>query len=469
MEVFIFISVLSLFLGVGYIASHYNTGTPSDYLLASKTISPLLTALSAASSKYSGYMFIGLVGYIYLNGLSAVWILFGFLFGDFLVFYSIHKKVNQETHRLNAISFLELISRWHHGDYALLRIVIGVISLIFMLVYAAAQFNAGGKALYVIFGWNYSLSAIICSVLILAYCLKGGLRASIWTDAVQSLVMMLSLAILFFSIIAHTDGLLPLINQLENISPDYMDLGLQKFGSLQATTLFAIGWIFNGIGVTGQPHIMVRFMALDSPNNINKTGYYYFIWSTLFLFLILFISLSARLFIDPATLIDNELALPTLAQLLLPSIGVGLLLSSIFSSIISTTDSQILSCSAIISNDFKLGKTHQKKYYITFLVTITALLISLFSSANVFTLVIFAWSALACTMGPLVIIQAWGQRPPQWLALTMVIAGLSTALVWRMLGLSADIYEAAPGIIASIAVFFIASLFTKLGFTKKVR
>jgi len=330
--------------------------------------------------------------------------------------------------------------------------------LIFLLTYAAAQFNAGGKALYAIFGWHYYLGSLIIALLIITYCLKGGLRASIWTDAAQAIVMMLALIILLVSAIAHAEGLTPLIQQLHNISPDYLSLGVEKFGSINATFLFAMGWIFNGIGVTGQPHIMVRFMALDKAKNINKTGVYYFIWSGLFLLLILAVSLSARTLIDPQALSDTELALPRLAQLLLPSAAIGFLLSGIFASIISTTDAQILSCSAIISEDLKLGKTNQHRYIITLGVTLTALLISLFAPADVFTLVVFSWSALACTMGPLVIVQACGQRPPQWLTLVMIAAGLSTALIWRALGLSGQIYEAFPGIMAGITVFFIGSL-----------
>jgi sodium/proline symporter len=458
MEIIIFISLLSLFVGIGHIASRRNTQTSSDYLLANNTTSPLLIALSAASSKYSGYIFIGLTGYIYINGLPAIWILLGFLFGDALVFYSIHQKVREETDRLGSKSFIDLISRWHHGDYSVTRVTISIISLLFLLTYAAAQFNAGGKALYAIFGWHYYLGSLIIALLIITYCLKGGLRASIWTDAAQAIVMMLALIILLVSAITHAEGLTPLIQQLHNISPDYLSLGVEKFGSINATFLFAMGWIFNGIGVTGQPHIMVRFMALDKAKNINKTGVYYFIWSGLLLLLILAVSLSARTFIDPQALSDTELALPRLAQLLLPSAAIGFLLGGIFASIISTTDSQILSCSAIISEDLKLGTTNQHRCFITLGVTLTALLISLFAPANVFTLVIFSWSALACTMGPLVIVQACGQRPPQWLTLVMIAAGLSTALIWRALGLSGQIYEAFPGIMAGIIVFFIGSL-----------
>jgi Na+/proline symporter len=461
METIVFISLLCLFIGIGYIASRRNTHTPSDYLLANNTTSSLLTALSAASSKYSGYMFIGLAGYIYINGLSAIWILLGFLFGDALVFYSIHQKVREESDRLGSKSFIHLISRWHHSDYNVTRVTISIISLIFLLIYSAAQFNAGGKALYAIFGWHYYLGSLICALLILTYCLKGGLRASIWTDVAQALVMLLALIILLSSVILHAKGIPPLIQQLHGISPDYLSLGVEKFGSINATLLFAMGWIFNGIGVTGQPHIMVRFMALDNAANINKTGTYYFIWSVLFLLLILAVSLSARIFIDPQALSDTELVLPRLAQLLLPSVAIGFLLGGIFASIISTTDSQILSCSAIISEDLTLGKTNNRRYIITFGVTLTALFISLFAPADVFTLVIFSWSALACTMGPLVIVQACGQRPPQWLTLVMIAAGLSTALVWRAVGLSGQTYEAFPGIMAGIIVFFIGSLFIK--------
>ena len=74
----------------------------------------------------------------------------------------------------------------------------GLIILIFLSTYAAAQLNAGSKSMHVIFGLDYRLGAIIGGVIVLLYCFSGGIRASIWTDAAQSLVMIVAMFLMVF-------------------------------------------------------------------------------------------------------------------------------------------------------------------------------------------------------------------------------------------------------------------------------
>ena len=263
---------------------------------------------------------------------------------------------------------------------------------------------------------------------------------------------------LLWAAISHTGGLPLFVEKLDQVSPTYLDLGVERFGSLGAMLLFAGGWLFNGIGVVGQPQVMVRFMALNDQTQMKKTGLYYFLWSACFLSVTLVVGLSARLFITNASGFDPELALPTLAQTLLPAIAVGVVLGGIFAATISTVDSQILSCSAVLSEDFQLGKGIRAKRLSTLAIVVVSLTIALFAPANVFTLVILAWSALACTLGPLVIVHALGKRPSENTALLMMGVGFTVAMLWRHFGLNGQLYEGAPGILSALIVFYFSTL-----------
>jgi len=203
---------------------------------------------------------------------------------------------------------------------------------------------------------------------------------------------------------------------------------------------------------------MVRFMALDRVENMGRTGVYYFSWSIFFLVTTLLVGLATRLFITESGGFDAELALPTLAGLLLPGLAVGIILGGIFAATMSTTDSQILSCSAVLSEDFNIGTGVWAKRLATVAVTLSALAIGLFATANVFTLVIYAWSALGCSIGPLVITHALGARPTEKTALVMLFTGLATALSWRYFGFNAIVYEGLPGMASSFMVFGLGQL-----------
>lgn len=456
LEIIGFLFFLLIFAGIGLWSNNRRTSAGNDYLLAGRAVSPLLTALSAAATKYSGYMFIGLIGYIYTYGLSAIWLICGFLFGDIIAYSFVHRHLRQAAEDTDASTFAELLERWHTGYYRYLRIAIGVLTLVFLCTYAGAQLNAGGKALYAIFGWPTFSGALIGAGLILAYCLFGGLRASIWTDAAQSILMMSAILLLLVASVISVGGIGVFIEKLQQVAPGYLDPGISRFGSLHAMMLFAIGWLFNGIGVTGQPQVMVRFMALDKTEHIKKTGLLYFLWSGSFLLAILCVGLATRLFIAHDGGFDAELALPELSQLLMPGLAVGVILGGIFAASMSTTDSQVLSCSAVLSEDFKLWRGAQGKRISTLVITIGSLGIAIFATASVFNLVIFAWTALACSIGPLVIIHSLGSRPKEWLCFTMMAVGMGVAFTWRESGLGQQFYEGAPGILSALGTYYLA-------------
>jgi sodium/proline symporter len=458
MDILAFALFLLLFALIGLWSARSSRAGEADYLLAGRSVTPLLAARSAAATKYSGYMFIGLMGYVYTFGFSAIWLVFGFFFGDLIAFSFVHARVRQATEATGALTFADLISRWHGGDYRILRAAIAVLTLVFLATYAAAQFNAGGKALEVLFGWPMLSGTLIGAGVILGYCLVGGLRASIWTDAAQSLLMMAAMWLLLIAAVTAAGGVGGFMDKLDAVSPTYMDLGRQRLGGLGAVALFAFGWLFNGIGVTGQPQVMVRFMALDRARNTFRTGVYYFLWSGVFLAVTFLVGLSIRIFVAKTGGFDAELALPTLAQTLVPGVAVGVVVGGVFAASMSTADSQVLSCAAVLSDDLKLVRGAAAQRSATVMVIALTVAIAAFASANVFTLVIFSWSALACSIGPLVILHALGQRPSQRVALAMMAAGLIVALGWRQAGLNRIVYEGLPGMAAAFTVWVAASL-----------
>ncbi|MEM8541921.1 MAG: sodium/proline symporter, partial [Pseudomonadota bacterium] len=436
----------------GILSAKNATNGDQDYLLANKSVPPVLAALSAAATKNSGYMFIALIGYIYTFGLSAIWLLVGFLFGDLIAFFFVHSRVRDATEETGASTFAELLSRWNGRDQKVLRFVVGLLTLVFLSTYAAAQFSAGGKALEVLFGWPNFAGALLGAGLVLAYCWAGGLRASIWTDAAQALLMVVAMWLLMHIAVSTAGGFDPFFAKLEQVEDHYFEIGQKRLGGFSALVLFALGWMFNGIGVTGQPQVMVRFMALDRSERLSKTAFYYFSWNILFLIGTFMVGLATRLYLGSENSFDQELALPMLAQNLVPGIAVGVIIGGVFAASISTADSQVLSCAAVLSEDFKLLRGPMARHIATAFIVVATLLISQFASANVFTLVIFAWSALACSLGPLVILLAFGQSPSQPVALFMLATGLLTALIWREFGLNAHVYEGMPGMLAGFSI-----------------
>ena len=462
---FSFCLFLLLFTLVGSLSVLKKKNTSIDYLLANQEIKPWLAAISAIATSNSGYMFIGQIGFTYVYGLQSVWLMFGLIFGDFISSLFVHKNLRKKSQELKVVSFANLVSKWHGKNYKYVQLFGGVIILIFLSTYAAAQLNAGSKSMHILFGLDYRLGAIIGGIIVLLYCFSGGIRASIWTDAVQSLVMIIAMFLMVFFGIEKLGGFSSFINQLHGVSPDYMKwFPSTNFSEFYiAPYMFIIGWFFSGLGVIGQPHVMVRFMAIDNTKNIPKTRIYYYTWYTLFYSLTILAAFVARLLIPETNNLDPELALPTLALNLLPEFFVGLVLAGIFAATMSTADSQILACTASITNDLLLNK--KNNYFInklvTLIVTVFVVTIAINDNKNVFNLVLMSWSTLACCFSPLLIVNSLQQKVSEFLSLMMMIIPLVTLLLWRYFGLSEFIYEVAPGIVSGILTFFFFKLFRK--------
>jgi Na+/proline symporter len=352
-----------------------------------------------------------------------------------------------------------VLSHWHGENSAALQRLIGVISLLFLLTYAAAQLVAGGKALHVLLGWPLWSGSVVGAILVCLYCFAGGIRASIWTDAAQSIVMIMAMAILLVVAIMNLGGAASAVEQMHAID-GFMDwlpkdlLSPSWFGG----ALFVVSWVFAGFSVIGQPHIMVRFMALNDVANMRRAKLWYYLWFTLFYLMATGVGMLSRIYLSDTGAFDAELALPTMAQQLLPSVLVGLILAGVFAATMSTADSLVLSCSAAITHDILPHKI--ERLWLLKLTTILiaggALLLALLNNQSVFSMVIMAWSGLASAFAPLLLFLCLGQRPSQAASIMAILAGFTVSLSWRLLGLHEVVYEGLPGIVFGLCVLWVA-------------
>jgi SSS family transporter len=463
-----FVIFLAMFVAIGVASTLRSDRSSVDYLVASRSVSPWLVGLSAMATNNSGYMFIGAIGYTYASGLESLWVMFAWMAGDFLASFFIHAKMRAVSQQRSNLSFGSLVATWGGDDFRKVRLLAGIITVLFLGAYAAAQFNASSKALYVVFGWDYSIGAILGSVLVLLYCLTGGIRASIWTDAAQVVVMFLAMAMMLVVGVQEIGGVEAFFARLGNVSPTYLNLFPATVGNGVLTiALFILGYVAGGVGIIAQPHVMIRFMALDDPGHMRKARTYYYSAYFAFCVLTFSVGLSARLIFPDTSAFDPELALPMMTTALLPEILVGLVLAGIVAASMSTADSQILGCSAALTEDIagQRGGSVWFRRFATAVVTMVALAISLFGIDSVFVLVLYAWSVLAAAFAPLIILYALGEKLTETKALLVMTSCTAIALGWRALGWGAIIYEVAPAMVFGILgyLMFIKPLLRESG------
>ena len=459
-----FVVFLLAFTGIGIYSATRKRETPDDYLVASRSVGPWATALSAVATNNSGFMFIGLIGATYVEGISAMWLMVGWVLGDWIAWFFVHEKLRRQSEQQQTTTIGSFLASGIK-DGRKVAIVAGLITLVFLGLYSAAQLAAGGKAMHHVFGWDVKVAAVIGAVIVAAYCFAGGIRASIWTDVAQSVVMISAVIGLFVTGVVYLGGPGELWAGLEAIDAKLTVVAPShyKFGFIG----YLLGWFGAGAGVIGQPHVMIRAMAIDSPNNMKTARRIYVIWYLVFSAACIGVGLAARVIIDPPLLgqgADPELALPILSDALFPGVLVGMMLAGVFAATISTADSQILSSSAALTQDLApgTGKSYTRVKLATLLVTGFALTMALFGEhLGVFALVTIAWSSLAAGLGPLLLVRVMKWNISANVGLITMLAGVAGSLGWRYgLKWHEDIYDAFPGMVAGFAAYLILAKLT---------
>ena len=462
-----FLGFLLLFLLIGFSSVLVRSKEQSDYLLAGSSVPPSLIGLSAVATNNSGFMFIGVIGYTYATGLPAFTMMVGWILGDWMAATLVTRKVREVSEERGTLTIPELLSRWGGGHFQVLKVVAALIAVLLLGVYAAAQFKAGGKALQALFDWDLRTGAIIGAVMVLCYGFSGGLRASVWTDAAQSVVMIVAMTVMLITAVFTVGGWQAAWTGLHDVSPTFFQFfpAESAASGLTGALLFLVGWTFAGAAVIGQPHVMVRFMAVNDVKNIRRARTYYYLWFVAFYTLAVGVGMMARLLMDQGAVdpslvmsggeLDAELALPVMADVLLHPVATGLVLAGLFAATISTVDSLILSCSACLSRDLMPKRWHGygTARIATLVVVGVSLMIALFAKENVFNLVLFAWGVLGAAFGGLLVVYALGGRPREPLAIVMIVVASSVAIGWRLSGLNATIFEVLPALVSAWLVY----------------
>lgn len=459
-----FFICLALVLLIGLSSARQAKASAADYFVASRSVPPWLVGLSAVATNNSGYMFIGLIGYTYTAGIQSVWLMLGWIVGDLIASKTAHERMRDEADRIHANGIIGLLSQWGGTNNRSWQVLAALFSIVFLATYAAAQIAAGGKALEGMLDIPMAIGMSMVAVVVIAYSIAGGMRASIWTDATQSLLMIVSIVVLLVAAVAHLGGMQAVFQQAGAIdgfmNPTPTGLDISGYAGAMA---FVVGWMFAGAAALGQPHIVSRYLALQNTRQMNQVRCWYYSYYLLFYCFATAVGLLSRLYFGESTGFDPEMALPNMARDLLPPWLAGLMLAGIFAATMSTADSLVLSCSSAITQDLP-RKPSENRWFLkaaTAMTTVFALGIGLWSEQSVFSLVVWAWGTLGAVFVPILIWQVLGAKLNSLAMLCMSSTGVMATVAWKFYGFPSTVYEGAVGMFSAFvlgAIFTISSI-----------
>jgi solute:Na+ symporter, SSS family len=453
-----------------------------------------VTSLSAGASDMSGWMLLGLPGAMFVSGLSASWIAIGLLIGALANYLIVAPRLRVYTETANdAITIPDYFEKRFEDNTRLLRVISSIVIVLFFTLYTSSGVVAGGKLFDSAFGLPYELGLFITACVVVLYTLLGGFMAVSMTDFVQGCIMFVALVMVPLVALTGIGGVSGLSDTLNGLTAaNIADLGLAENWSMNLLggvglvgIISAMSW---GLGYFGQPHIIVRFMAIRSVKDIPAARNIGMSWMLVTIVGALSTGLIGLAYIlqngtPEAYLVDGafdgETIFIVLSQILFNPYIAGFLLAAILAAIMSTISSQLLVSSSSLTEDFYkifLRKSASQKELVMIgriavvIVALVAIALAWNPDSNVLTLVSNAWAGFGSAFGPIVILSLFWKRMTRWGALAGMITGAATVLIWTyvpllpvdggLVPLGRWLYSIVPGFIFCFLAIIVVSLIT---------
>ena len=469
----VFIIYLALMVAIGF-KFYSKSSNLNEYILGGRNLGSWLTALSAQASDMSGWLLIGLPGtayVIYAGTSEAIWTAIGLVLGTYLNWLFVAKRLRKYTEISgNSITIPDFLENRFKDKKHILRVVSAAFIVIFFLVYTSSQFSAGAKLFSTVFGFNYTTGLILGAAIIVSYTALGGFSAVCWTDAIQGGIMFFALMVIPFMAIMEMGGVGGVATRLAALTPESLGFFPMKNGAIDSMLLASgLGW---GLGYFGQPHILTRFMAIQSPDMIKKSRMIAMIWVIITLVAAVSIGVIGKAYMPD--LADGETIYMSMIDSMFPDVVAGILLTAILAAIMSTASSQLLVTASSASRDlyallFKKSTSGSEIVWVSritvVIISLIAIVIALDANSSVFGLVACAWGGFGAAFGPLILFSLFWKRTTAQGAIAGMITGGVVDLLWfsmKARGGIFSVYEIIPGFIASALVIIIVSLCTKL-------
>jgi sodium/proline symporter len=465
-----FVIYVGIVLAIG-IYAYLSTKSATDYFLGGRNLSPAVSAISAGASDMSGWVLLGLPGYAYMAGLEAFWITLGLTIGVAANWMLMAKRLRIYTVILDdAVTIPAYLQRRFGDAKPWLKIIASVSILLFFLFYVGSGLIAGGKLFNAVFGLDYVIAVLTGVVLILFYTLFGGFLAVSWTDVFQGLLMLAALIAVPVLVMSGAGGLGGFGDQVRTINPELLDIFTNASGESLSTLqiISLLGW---GFGYFGLPHVLARFKAIRSADEVGVATVIGVSWSFVGYLMAILVGLCGVVYLANP-LADSERVFIELTSVIFHPLVAGVLLAAILAAIMSTVDSQLLVCSSTLAEDLypmlaKQPLTQEARLRIGRIAVVAmalmATVLAMKPDSKVLDVVSYAWAGLGASLGPSILLSLYWRSMTAAGALAGVVTGGATVIIWESLsGGLFELYSLVPGFLLSlIAIAAVSSISVK--------
>ncbi len=404
-----------LMVGIGVYCTKHSKNV-DGFLMGGRNLGPWLSAFAYGTSFFSAVIFIGYAGKNGWNlGISAVWIgIANAIIGCLVSWLVLAKRTRRMTHKLNSTTMPDFFGS-RYADKGM-KIFSAIVIFIFLTPYAASVYMGLSYLFSAVFpNIPYIWWMVIMAVLTALYLSLGGYMATVLTDLIQGIIMLVGIVLVVYFVMSHdvVSGLANGLAQLREI-PEVGGNLTSWYGGENWFSLLSL-LVLTSLGTWGLPQMIHKFYTVKEGKSIKEAAVISTVFATLIGGGAYFIGAFGRLFLNNQVPAEGfDAVMPNMLNLALPSVMMGVLLVLILSASMSTLSSVVMTSSSSMTIDLIKGHfvpDMKEKDTVglmrVFCVVFVALsfAIAAFKPKEIITLMSFSWGTVAGTfIGPYV----WG-------------------------------------------------------------
>lgn len=435
-EILTFFGYFAIVLLVAFLATKKQKND-TDFIIGNRSLNFWLTALSAHASDMSGWLFLAYPAMVFCNGLFEAWAAIGLTFFMFLNWHFIAPRIRYLTEQSNSLTLNSYFETRFGDTSGMIRIVSAAMSVLFFTVYISSGLVALGVLVENLFHLHYFVGISIGLAIVVIYVFAGGYRTVAYIDLFQGFFLLGVIVFIPVYLIAKVGGMDVLMQSVAtkklsaSLLPDHSPKTL--WGILM--TMFT--W---GLGYFGQPHIITKFMGIQKVSEMYKAKYLGISWQAIALTAATFIGLLCihQFPLEWCKGIQAQQVSLELVKATLSPAFVGLVLCAILAATTNVMAAQILVVASNLSEDFykKLFRKHATPEELLFVSRISVLivggiafLIAAFKVSSIYELVLYAWSGLGASFGPLLLLSLYMKNITKYGAFAGILVGGGGAIL----------------------------------------
>jgi sodium/proline symporter len=429
---------------------YHKQKSDTDFVIGDRSLNFWLTALSAHASDMSNWLFMGYPALIYTGGIFGIWTALGLIFFMYLNWQFVAPKVRVLTEKTKSLTLNAYFEHRFSDSSGIIRVLSSFISLLFYVVYISAGLIGMGFLVDTLFGLSYFTGITIGLGIVAFYVFIGGYLTVAWIDLFQGLFLLVVIVTIPCYLLGKLGGTTAVFSALEtkhlslSLLPDYSLNTILKAISL------AVGW---GLGYFGQPHIITKFMGIKHSSEIHKAKWVGITWQTFALF-------GATIFGLLGVILFKDLANPELISLevvkkTLPSIFSALILCAILAATTNVIAAQILVVASSLAEDFYKRLINKEATHFQILkvsrasvlfIALISYVLAFFKISTIYKLVLYAWTGIGASFGPLLLISLHYKKVNFYGALAGIISGALISAIWPLFN------QSLPAMIPAFAI-----------------